>query len=70
MKKDPKIFLNHILESINLIEDYIKDKSKLDFLSSRQLQDSIIRRIEIIGEAVKMLRVILKKKILISHGMK
>ena len=70
MKKDPKIFLNHILESNNLIEDYIKDKSKLDFLSSRQLQDSIIRRIEIIGEAVKMLRVILKKKILISHGMK
>jgi uncharacterized protein with HEPN domain len=55
MKKDPKIFLNHILESNNLIEDYIKDKSKLDFLSSRQLQDSIIRRIEIIGEAVKML---------------
>jgi len=62
MKKDPKIFLNHILESINLIEDYIKDKSKLDFLSSRQLQDSIIRRIEIIGEAVKNVASDIKEK--------
>jgi uncharacterized protein with HEPN domain len=53
MKKDAKIILEHILESINLIEGYIQDKKKTDFLKSKQLQDAIIRRIEIIGEAVK-----------------
>jgi uncharacterized protein with HEPN domain len=36
-----------------LIEEYIKDKGKSDFLKSKQLQDSAIRRIEIIGEAIK-----------------
>jgi len=53
MKKNIKIFLEHILESINLIEKYVKDKNKDDFLKSTQLQDAIIRRIEIIGEAIK-----------------
>ena len=53
MKKNGKIFLTHILESINLVEEYLKGKSKLDFLNSKQLQDSVIRRIEIIGEAIK-----------------
>ena len=53
MKKDVKIFLEHILEAINLIEEYLKDKKKSDFLESKQLQDSVIRRIEIIGEAIK-----------------
>jgi uncharacterized protein with HEPN domain len=53
--KRDKIFIQHILESINLIEQYIEDKDQEDFLNIRQLQDSIIRRIEIIGEAVKNL---------------
>lgn len=53
MKKEPGIFLNHILESIELIEKYIEGKSLDDFLDSSQLQDAIIRRIEIIGEAIK-----------------
>jgi uncharacterized protein with HEPN domain len=53
MRKNVKIFLEHILDAINLIEDYIKDKKKSDFLESKQLQDSVIRRIEIIGEAIK-----------------
>ena len=53
MKKDPKIFLEHILESISLIEEYTKDKTKEEFNESMQLQDAVIRRIEIIGEAAK-----------------
>ena len=55
MKKNPKIFLEHILESIRLIEEYSKDKTKDDFRDSFPLQDMIIRRLEIIGEAVKNL---------------
>ncbi|MBY9002646.1 MAG: DUF86 domain-containing protein [Candidatus Lokiarchaeota archaeon] len=53
MKKNIKIFLEHILDAINLIEEYTKDKKKPEFLESIQLQDSVIRRIEIIGEAIK-----------------
>ena len=55
MKKDPMVFLSHILESIDLIEEYSKGKTIQDFMSSKSLQDMIIRRIEIIGEAVKYL---------------
>lgn len=53
MKKDPMTFIDHILECIDLIEKYTKDCTKQSFMNNVQLQDSIIRRIEIIGEAVK-----------------
>ena len=53
MKRDAKIFFEHILASIALIEGYTEGKTKEDFLCSIQLQDSVIRRIEIIGEAIK-----------------
>jgi len=62
MKRTPKLFLEHIIESINLIETYIQDSTKEKFLESVQLQDMIIRRLEIIGEAVKNLPGDLKKK--------
>jgi uncharacterized protein with HEPN domain len=53
VKKDAIIFVEHILECIELIERYTKNKTEEDFYRSIQLQDSVIRRIEIIGEAVK-----------------
>ncbi len=62
MIKDPKIFLGHILESIDLIESYTAKMRKKDFLNSRQIQDSVIRRIEIIGEAVKNIPPTLRDK--------
>jgi uncharacterized protein with HEPN domain len=52
-KKDPKIFLNDILESIKRIEEYTKNKTREEFLKNYQIQDAIMRRLEIIGEAVK-----------------
>jgi uncharacterized protein with HEPN domain len=55
MKKDPGVFLEHILDSIELIESYSKGKTERDLMESVGLQDQIIRRIEIIGEAVKNL---------------
>jgi len=53
MKKDARVFIEHILECIELIENYLEGEVKNDFLGSIQLQDSVIRRIEIIGEAIK-----------------
>lgn len=55
MKKDPTVFLKHILECINLIEEYSKSLSKEDFRGNVELQDAIIRRLEIIGEAARNL---------------
>lgn len=53
MKKDYTVFLAHILDSIQLIEKYSKNATQAKFLKDPSLQDSIIRRLEIIGEAVK-----------------
>ncbi len=55
MKKDPLIFLKHIFECVNKIEEYLKGISKEEFLKNTQLQDAIIRRIEVMGEAIKNL---------------
>ena len=54
MSKDPIVFLNHIVESIELIKEYTKEISNNKFRESIQIQDSIIRRLEIIGEAIKI----------------
>jgi uncharacterized protein with HEPN domain len=53
VKKDPKIFIAHILECIERIENYTEGETKETFLESPQLQDAVIRRIEVIGEATK-----------------
>jgi uncharacterized protein with HEPN domain len=53
--KNYKIFLTHILQSIELIEAYTEEKTVDDPLNSVALQDMVIRRLEIIGEAVKNL---------------
>lgn len=55
MEKRPDVFLKHVLEGIGLIEEYLKGKSREEFLRTPQIQDSVIRRLEIIGEAVKNL---------------
>jgi uncharacterized protein with HEPN domain len=62
MDKDASIFIRHILEAIGLIEKYLKGKTKKQFLGSEQLQDSVIRRIEIMGEAVKNIPQEIRKK--------
>ena len=55
MKKDPKFFLEHILESIKFIQKYLQDLDFEDFLNNQEVQDAVLRRFEIIGEAVKNL---------------
>ena len=55
MKKEPLIFIKHILESIKNIESFSQGLSKNKFEKDRLKQSAIIREIEIIGEAVKNL---------------
>jgi uncharacterized protein with HEPN domain len=53
MVKDYKILISHILDCIEKIQEYTKEISKEEFLKSTQIQDAVMRRIEIIGEAAK-----------------
>lgn len=53
MKRQPQIFIEHIFESIKLIEEYTAGVTKDEFISSVRIQDMVMRRLEIIGEAVK-----------------
>src|SRR3989344_582918 len=62
MKKDPKIFLHHILESMEEIENHIKDISEEEFSRDVKTQDAVARRIEIVGEATKNLPTSFKKR--------
>lgn len=51
MSKDVTVYIDHILQSIFLIETYTADISREDFLRSPQIQDSVMRRLEIIGDS-------------------
>ncbi len=62
MKKDPKILLFDILDSIEKIEKYTKNISKNKFFNDLQIQDAVIRRIGIIGEAAKGLPILFRNK--------
>lgn len=55
MNKEATIFLKHILESIQLLEKYMDGVTEEEFLHSSEKQDLAIRRLEVIGEAVRNL---------------
>ena len=62
MKRDYKLFINDIRESIKLIEEYLKGISEEEFIKDVKLQDAVIRRLEIIGEASRNIPRALKEK--------
>jgi len=62
MKKDSRIFLKHVLESISIVELHTLSFTESQFLKNIQLQDAVTRRLEIIGEAVKNLPLNLRNK--------
>ena len=53
MKRDMRLYINDIWESILAIEEYTRSISEDEFYKNQQVQDAVIRRLEIIGEAVK-----------------
>ena len=62
MKKDYKLYLKDVLESIIQIEKYLAGVSEEQFKKDKKLQDAVIRRIEVIGEASKNIPRALKEK--------
>lgn len=53
--KDLEIFIGHILDNIEKIEKDLNGLNEEDFSISDTIQDATVRRLEIIGEAVKNL---------------
>ena len=52
--KDDRVYLGHIRDAIHDIEEYTAS-GRDAFMSDRMRQDAVIRKLEIIGEAVKHL---------------
>jgi uncharacterized protein with HEPN domain len=53
VKKNPHIYIRHILENIEKIQRYIEGITYEDFCSDEKTADAVLRCLEIIGEAAK-----------------
>ena len=51
--KDDRIYVEHILLSIERIQSYISGKDQETFSNDSITQDAVVRQLEIIGEATK-----------------
>jgi len=61
-EKDDSVFIRHIIDSIQAIEEFSRNLSKEELTSNRLKQSAIVREIEIIGEASKNISNSLKEK--------
>ena len=59
--KDDKLYLEHILECINNIEEFTADGKEV-FMDSKITQDAVIRNLEVIGEAAKRISTDLREQ--------
>ena len=60
--KDDSIYIDHILNSINRILDYISGKDREAFEADQLTQDAVVRQLEVIGEATKRVSKELRSK--------
>lgn len=49
--KNDEAYMEHILEGIKKIEEYVFNIAKEKFMKKTLIHDAVIRQIEIIGEA-------------------
>jgi uncharacterized protein with HEPN domain len=54
-KRDWKLFIMEILESINKIEKYIEGLNYEQFVKDEKTKDAVVRNLEIIGEAANQI---------------
>lgn len=58
--KDDRVYLRHILDAIRQINEYTRDGEQA-FFRDRKTQDAVLRNIQIIGEAAKLVSPALKE---------
>ena len=52
-KHNDLIYLEHVIDAIDRIEEYIEGVTEIKFKSTSLIQDGVIRQIEIVGEALR-----------------
>jgi uncharacterized protein with HEPN domain len=52
-----RVYLDHILQAISRIEEYLEGTTQADFLKTPLIQDAVLHQIQIIGEAGKRVAV-------------
>ena len=70
MKRDDFVYLNHILDSINQIEEYTKGLSKEEFLVKRWFRMGQSGKSKLLVKLLKISQNLLKKGTLTSPGKK
>jgi len=53
MMRDMRVYVQDMIESVEVIGEYIQSLTEEEFYRNRQVQDAVLRRLEIIDEAVK-----------------
>ena len=61
-KRNIRLFLNDILQSINKINEYTQNMRYDEFINDEKTKDAVVRNLEIIGEATKNIPDEIKKK--------
>lgn len=61
MSKNPLVYIDHILESINLIQEYLKDCTKEQLSQNPMRYDAVLRKLQILSESVQKIPDELKK---------
>jgi len=61
-KREWKLFIEDILESIRLIKNYVENMDFDDFKKDRKTIDAVVRNFEIIGEASRFIPDEIKRK--------
>jgi len=61
-KRDLKLFLTDILESIQKIENYITGLSYEEFVKDSKTKDAVVRNLEVIGEAAGTIPLDIRQK--------
>ncbi|MCK9275027.1 MAG: DUF86 domain-containing protein [Syntrophales bacterium] len=64
MPRDPRLYLDDILEAIIQIREYTASIDFESFVRDRKTQDAVVRNLEIIGEAAGRLPEFLKSRAL------
>ena len=62
MRRDPRDYVNDILDSIEKIEGFVKGIDYEEFLRDEKTQYAVVRALEIIGEAAKKIPPEIKEK--------
>ena len=60
--QESKLYINVIIESIEKIEESMKNMNYQDFLNNSNLQDATLMRLQVIGENIKKIPFEIKKR--------